>query len=174
MSTRIRFASISLTAVTTLSATVPKDPSLYIHPSNLSRLAFGNRLDFREGSGAMAFDMFSPGCALLPNLFLKSVLWGIRFRLPCLRHFFIHIIHLFEGQTFSLIDANVNEYCTSQTARTPDEEHLGLQTCCTRAFINQVWSCKTDRPVEKPVTGDRTGNRLCTESQREVLTLGGN
>jgi len=78
-------------------------------------------------------------------------------------------IDLFQGQSLGLGDAEVSEQQTPSTGRSPDEEHLDLETSGTGLFVDQVGVGVTDTKVPEPVGGGGKGHGLGTDTEREDL-----
>lgn len=70
-----------------------------------------------------------PGLARLPLLGLASN-----------TDFIVQLINLLKGQTLGLVDEEVNESNTQETAAEPDEEDFGLEVGLSRAVIDEVGS----------------------------------
>ncbi|KAI6750233.1 hypothetical protein HG531_007498 [Fusarium graminearum] len=80
------------------------------------------------------------------------------------------LINLLKGQTLGLVDEEVNESNTQETAAEPDEEDFGLEVGLSRAVIDEVGSrISCNVPVEKPVSGSGHTERLGTGLEREDL-----
>jgi len=70
----------------------------------------------------------------------------------------------------NLGDTEVGEQKAPGTSRTPDEEHLDLETGGAGLFIDQVGGSVADTEVPEPVGGDREGHGFGTDVEREDLT----
>jgi len=70
----------------------------------------------------------------------------------------------------NLGNAEVGEQEAAGTGRSPDEEHLDLETSRAGLLVDQVGSSVTDTKVPEPVGGDGEGHGLGTDIEREDLT----
>ena len=69
----------------------------------------------------------------------------------------------------NLGNAEVGEQETSSTSRSPNEEHLDLQTQGAGLLVDQIGSSVTDTKVPEPVGGNGKGHGLGTDVEREDL-----
>lgn len=91
-------------------------------------------------------------------------------RLPSLGNLSVELVNLLQGETLSLVDAEVDEHKTDATETAPDEEHLRLEVGVARAGVDHVGGGVGDSPVQEPVGGGGDGETLGTGLEGEEFT----
>lgn len=92
--------------------------------------------------------------AALPALLNPMVrFWHPCGWLPGLDAVIVHLINLFKRQSLGLRDEKVREDKTAETSCSPNEKHLGAQSCISGSCLDQVRGGITDSPIPEPIGG---------------------
>lgn len=82
----------------------------------------------------------------------------------------IQFIDLLECQTLGFINHKVHKGDAYKAAREPDEENFGLEISVSFAVVDEIGGGICNCPVEEPVGGDRHGESLSADFEREYLS----
>ena len=92
------------------------------------------------------------------------------FGLVCRADLSVQFVDLFQGKTFGLVNAKIDEYHADEATSTPNEENLGLKVGISRTIIHHIWGCEGDGKIEQPVGGSGHRKTFGTSLKRENLS----